>query len=196
MLKHNDQSTHLYYIEETLLYPTQQGSYNIDSAKVSNSLSAADKWQNSHTAHLLCVQHSQDNPLVRPASPPVHHLSEIHVHRVCSRTILTSLHNAHEDFRIPDIELQFCAQIDEDWGHEVSGQVLRFDQNVLNDTLDITLQNGLLYCRQQLHYATSVEFQGLDCEVEYPDANQGIMPESHNISVKYMESDHDDTFQG
>jgi hypothetical protein len=32
--------------------------------------------------------------------------------------------------------------------------------------------------------------------VEYANANQGIMPESHNIWVQYTESDLDNTFQG
>jgi hypothetical protein len=32
--------------------------------------------------------------------------------------------------------------------------------------------------------------------VEYTDANQGIMPESHYIWVKYMDSDLDNTLQG
>jgi hypothetical protein len=46
---------------------------------------------------------------------------------------------------------------------------------------------------------TSVEHLGLDCIVEYTNANQGIMPESHNIWVQYMQSeenDLDNTFQG
>src|SRR5258705_13475975 len=43
MLKHNDQCTSLDYLEETLSYLALQGWYNIDSAKVFNLLSAADK---------------------------------------------------------------------------------------------------------------------------------------------------------
>jgi hypothetical protein len=56
-----------------------------------------------------------------------------------------------------------------------------------------------LYYRQPFHNSTSVERLGLDCKVEYPNANQGIMPEAHNISVQYMkseENDLDNTFQG
>jgi hypothetical protein len=41
-----------------------------------------------------------------------------------------------------------------------------------------------------------VEYLGLDCKVQYTDANQGIMRESHNIWVQYMDSDINNTFQG
>jgi hypothetical protein len=56
-----------------------------------------------------------------------------------------------------------------------------------------------LYYRQPFHNPTSVERLGLDCKVEYTNANQGIMPESHNIWVQYTQSeenDLDNTFQG
>jgi len=43
MLKHNDWCTVLDYMEETLSYLALQGWYDIDSAKVFNLLSAADK---------------------------------------------------------------------------------------------------------------------------------------------------------
>jgi len=38
----------------------------------------------------------------------------------------------------------------------------------------------------------------LDCKVEHMNANQGIMPEAHNIGVQYMQSEENDlnnTFQ-
>jgi len=44
MLKHNDWCTGLGYREETLSHLAHQGWYNIDSAKVFNLLSTADKW--------------------------------------------------------------------------------------------------------------------------------------------------------
>jgi len=44
MLKHNEQCTVLDYMEETLSYLALRGWYDIDSAKVSNQLSAADAW--------------------------------------------------------------------------------------------------------------------------------------------------------
>jgi len=74
--------------------------------------------------------------------------------------------------------------------------VLGYDQNVLIDSVFIKLQNGLLYYRQPFHCPTSVEHLRHDCKVEYTDANQGIMPESHNIWVQYTDSDLDNTFQG
>jgi len=74
--------------------------------------------------------------------------------------------------------------------------VLGYDQNVLIDSVLIKLQNGLLYYCQPFHNPTSVEGLGLDCKVEYMDANQGIMPGSHNIWVHYTDSDLNNTFQG
>jgi hypothetical protein len=196
MLKHNDRSTGLDYMEETLSYLALQGWYDIDSAKVFNLLSAADTRRNTRRAHLLRLQHCQDEPFFRPVSPQVHHLRETHVRGVCRSIKLTSLRDASEDFGIPNFGQLFRAQIEEDWGPEVSGLVLGYDQNVLLDSIFIKLQNGLSYYRQPFHCPTSVERLGLDCKVEYTDANQGIMPESHNIWVQYTESDHDNTFQG
>jgi len=89
-----------------------------------------------------------------------------------------------------------CTGIEDDWGHEVSGLVLGYDQNVVIDCVFSKLQNGLLYYRQPFHCPISVERLGLGCKVEYTYANQGIMPESHNIWVQYTDSDLDNTFQG
>ena len=89
-------------------------------------------------------------------------------------------------------------QINEDWGHKVCGLVLRYDQNVLMDSIFIKLQNGLLYYHQPFHNPTSIECLGLDCMVEYTNANPGIMPVAHDIWVLYMQSeenDLDNTFQ-
>jgi hypothetical protein len=77
--------------------------------------------------------------------------------------------------------------------------LLGYDQNLLLDSIFIKLQNGLLYYCQPFHCPTSVERLGLDCKIEYTNANQGIMPEAHNIWVQYMQSeenDLDNTFQG
>jgi len=115
---------------------------------------------------------------------------------VCRRIELTSRRDASVDFGILNFRQLFCAQIEEERGHEVSGQVLRYDQNVLMDSTFIKLQNGLLYYRQPFHCLTSVESLGLDCNVEYNNANQGIMPEYHNIWAQYTDSDLNNTFQG
>jgi len=106
--------------------------------------------------------------------------------------------DASEDFGIPNFGQLFRAEIKEDWGHEVSGLVLGFDRNVLIDSLFINLHNRPLYYRQPFYCSTSVEHLGLHWNVEYTNANQGIMPESHNIWVQYMQSeenDLDNTFQ-
>jgi len=196
MLKHNDRCTGLNYMEETLSYLALQGWYDIDSAKGFNLLPAADKRRNTCRAQLLCLHHCLKEPFFGPVSQHVHHLRETHVRGVCRSIRLTSLRDASVDFGIPNFGHLFPTQIEGDWGHEVSGLVLRYDQNVLIDSLFIKLQNGLLYYGQPFHCPTSVERVGLDCKVEYTDANQGIMPESHNTWVQYMDSDLDNTFQG
>ena len=74
--------------------------------------------------------------------------------------------------------------------------VLEYDQNVLRDSIFMNFQTGPLYYHQPNHCRTSVDHLGLDCKVEYSDANQGIMPEYYNIWVQCMESDFDNTIQG
>jgi hypothetical protein len=109
---------------------------------------------------------------------------------------LTSLSDASKEFGIPNFGQLFRPHIEEDCRHEVCGLVLSYEQNVLLDSIFIKLQNELSYYRQPFHCPTSVEHLGLDCKVEDTDANQEIMPESHNIWVQYSESDLDNTFQG
>jgi len=118
---------------------------------------------------------------------------------VCSSIKVTSLRDASEDFGITNFGQLFRIQIEEDWGPEVCGLVLGYDQNVLIDSIFIILQNGLLHYHQPFHNPTSVEHLGLDCKVEYTNATHWIMAEAHNIWVQYMhseENDLDNTFQG
>jgi len=115
---------------------------------------------------------------------------------VCRRFKLPSLTDASVGFGIPNFVQLFCTQIEDDWGHEVTGLVLGYDHNILIDSIFINLQNGLSYYRQPFHCPTSVERLGLDCKVEHTDANEGIMPESHNIWIPYTDSDLDNTFHG
>jgi hypothetical protein len=115
---------------------------------------------------------------------------------VCRSIKLTTLRDASAEVGIPTFCQLFRSQIEDDWAHEVCGLVLGYDQNVLIDSVFIKLQNRLLYYCQPFHCPTSVEHLGLDCKVEYTDANQGIMPQYHNIWVQYMNSELDNTFQG
>ena len=119
-------------------------------------------------------------------------MRETHVRGVCRGIKLTSLRDTSDDFGIPNFGQLFRTQIEEDWGPEVCGLVLGYDQNVLIDSIFIILQNGLLYYRQLFHNPTSVDRLGLDCKVEYTNANQGIMPEAHNIWVQYKQSEEND----
>ena len=89
----------------------------------------------------------------------------MHVCGVGRSIKLTSLRDISEDIRIPNFGLLFLTQNEEDLGHEVSGLVLVYDQNVLLDSIFIELQNGLLYYCQPFHYPTSIEHLGLDCMV-------------------------------
>jgi len=162
-LIHNDRCTGLDYIEETLSYLAPQGWYDIDLAKVFNLLSATDQQRSTSRAYLLRLKTMQDEPIIHPVSERVYHLRETHVCRVCRSIKITSLRDASEDFRIPNFGQLFHVQIEEDWGHEVSGLVLGYDQNVLLDSIFIKLQNGLLYYRQPFHCPISVEHLGLDC---------------------------------
>jgi hypothetical protein len=111
---------------------------------------------------------------------------------------LTSPRDASEDFRIANFGQLYRRPIEEDWGHEVTGLVLGYDQNVLSDCISITLQNGLLNDCQPFNNPNSVECRRLDCIVEYTNTNQGIMPEAINIWVQYTQSQENDlcnTFQ-
>jgi len=196
MLKQNDQCTGLNHMEGTLSYLALQGWNDMNCAKVLNLLSATDTRQYTGRAHLLLVQHCWEEPFLCPVLQQAHHLRETPVHGVCRSIKLTLFNDASADFEISNFQWLFHAQIEVDWWYEVCKLVLRYDQNVFIHSILIKLQNGLLYYRQQIHCATSVEHLRLDCKVEYTNANQGIMPESHNIWVQYMESDFDNTFQG
>jgi hypothetical protein len=196
MLKLNDRSTGPDNMEGTISYLALQDWYDIDSAKVFNLLSAADKQRNSHNAHLSRFQHCHDEQFFCPVTPQVHNLRETHVSVLCRSHNLTTLREALEDFEIPNFGQLFRAEIEEDRGQEVSGLVLGYNQNVLLDSRLITVQNGLPFYRQLFYCPTSVECLGLECKVEYTHANQEIVPEPHDIYVQYTDSDLDYTFQG
>jgi len=186
MLKHNDRCTGLDCMDSTLSYLALQGWYNIGSANVCDLPSTTDTQRSTCRSHLLPLQTIEEEPFIRPVSQQLYHLRETHVRGVCRSIKLISLRDASEDFGNPNFGPQFRAQIEEDWGHEVSGLVLGYDQNVLIGSIFIKLQNGLLYYCQPFRNPTLVEHLGLDCKVEYTNANQGIMPEAHNIWVQYM----------
>jgi hypothetical protein len=68
-------------------------------------------------------------------SPQLHHLGESHVCRVSRFIKLTSPGDISEDFGILNIAQLCCSQIEEDWGHDVCGLVLGYDQNILLDNI-------------------------------------------------------------
>jgi len=102
-------------MEEILSDLAPQGSYNINSAIVFNLLSATDKWQSTHRAHLLHLHTIQDEPIIHPESQQVYHLREMHVRGGCRSFKLASLRFASEDFGITNFGQLFLAQTDEDW---------------------------------------------------------------------------------
>jgi hypothetical protein len=89
MLEHNDWSTSLAYMDKTLSYPALKSCNDIDLANVFNLLSSSNKWRNMLRAHVLDLQHYQDETFFRPASPQVHHLRDTHVRGVCRSIKLT-----------------------------------------------------------------------------------------------------------
>ena len=199
MLKHHDGCTGLDYMQVALSYLALQGGYDNYSANLFNLLCATEKRRSTGRAHLLRLQTIWDEPFIYPVSQQVYHLRETHVRGVCRSIKLTSLRDASDDFRMPNFRQLFRTWIEAEWGDKVSRLVLGYDNNVLFDSIFISLQNGLLYYRQPFHCSTSVEHLGLDCKIEYTNANQGIMPEAHNILLQYMqceENDLDNTFQG
>jgi len=127
MLKHNNRCTGLDYMDNTGSYLALEGWYDIDSVKVFNLLSPTDNWRSTPRAYQLRLHTIQDKPIIRPVSKHVYHLRGMHVRGVWRSTKLTSLRNASEDFRIPNIGPLIHAQIEENWGHEVSGLVLGYD---------------------------------------------------------------------
>ena len=163
MHKHSDQSTGCKYIDETLSYLALEGWFSIDLAKGFNLQSAANKWWNTCRAYLLNLQNHLDVALFRPVPALIHHLRETHVLEVCRSIKLTSLRDASEVVGIPIFGQLFYTQIKEDWGHKVSGRVLRYDQNALCDSIFINLQNGLLYYHQPFRCPISGERLDLDC---------------------------------
>ena len=77
--------------------------------------------------------------------------------------------------------------------------MLGYDQNVLISSIFVKHYSGLLCYHQPFPSPTSVECLGLNYKVQYSNANQGIIPESHNIWVQLTENDENDlvnTFQG
>jgi len=181
MLKYNDWCTSLYYMQVILRYLALQGWYCVDTAKVFNLKSSANTECNTCWAHLLHLQHSQAETFFWPVLQQVHHWREINVCAVCRKINLTILRDASEGLGISNFGQLFHAHIEEDWGHKVGGLVLGYDQNVLRGSIYIKRLNGLLYYPQPFHCPTSVKPLGLDCMVEYNNANQGMIQGSHDI---------------
>jgi hypothetical protein len=199
MFKHYDGCTSLDYVEKKLPYLALEGWFDSDSAQVFNLLPTTTKWRSTRQAHQLPLQTIQDEPFLHPVSQQECHWRDTHVHGVCRSIKLTSPTDASKVFGIPNFVLLFWVQIEQDWGFKVSGLMLGYDQNVLIDSIFIKLQNGLRYYHSAFHNLTSVERLGLDCNVEFTNANHGIMPEVHNIwvqSTQSEENDLDNTFQG
>jgi hypothetical protein len=183
MIRHNDWYTGLDYMEETISYFALNGWYDVDSIEDFNLLSATAIRRSTRRANLCCLQACQDEPWIRHVSLQVYHLRETHVRGVCRGIKLTSLRDSSEDFGIPNFGQLFRTQIEVDWRPEVCGPMPRHDQNVLIDSIFIKLQTGLWYYHQPFHNPTSVACLGLDCTVQYTNANQGIMSEAHDIWV-------------
>ena len=103
----------------------------------------------------------------------VYPLRETHIHKVSRIIKFSSLRDESEDFAICDLGQLPYSQIEEDLGHDPSRLVLRYDQNILIDSICIQLKKKLLYYRQLFHSPISIERLALDCKTEYKNATKG-----------------------
>jgi hypothetical protein len=156
MRKHNDRSTSLNNMEETFSYLDLQSSYDIDSAKIMNLLSSAEKQWNTCRTHLVSFRHCKDKPFFRCMSSHVNFSRQPHFCAVCKSVKLTSLRDTSEDVWIPNTWQLFYSKIEDDWGRNVSGLVLAYDKNIRLDSLFSKPQNGLLFNCQPFHCPISV----------------------------------------
>jgi len=90
----------------------------------------------------------------------------------------------HKDFGFPKFGQLFRPQLQVHKGHEVSGLVLGYDQNIHKGSICINLLNWLSYYHQRCQRPKSVECLGHDYNVGYTNANLRIMSESPNICVQ------------
>jgi len=194
MLENSGWGIHFGYIVGMLSHLAFQGWYTIDSANNFTVLSATDRWWNSRYAHLSILQHCLHELLYHSISQQAKYMTETHVCGWYSSIKLTAIWDATEDFVISIIGQRFHIRIGDDLGHDICWLVFGYTHNVPLDHMFIGLFKRLLYYCQTFYGSTSVECLGLDCNVEYTNANQGIIYEYHNIWVQYMESDLDNNF--
>lgn len=180
MLKHNGCCASFDYIVETLSHLTIQGRCEIESANDFNWLSATDTWRNISSALRVYIWHYQWERFFHLTLQPGQYLIQCHHCGVCRRVKLTLLRDTSEDVRISKVGQLFWSQIEEASGQWVCGLVVIYDQNVLKGSILVIYQNELWYYCRPCHCPTCVECLELDCKVEYSNANQGIIPESHN----------------
>jgi len=154
-------------MEQTLSYHARWGWYNIDYAYDFYLLFGTEKWRSTYRARLTRLQTIQADSYSCPISQLVHHLRETHVDRVCRSNTFTLVRDASEECWIPNFGQLLYVQIEEDWGRTVCGLALRYDQNVLIDSIFDKLHNGLLYYCEQFHNTTSIEHLRGDCKVAY-----------------------------
>jgi len=192
ILKHNDWCTGFDHMEETLSYLALPAWYNIHSVTVFDRLSATDRQQSARRGHPFRLPTIEQVPIVCPVSQQVYHFRETHVSGVYRCIKLTSHRNISANIGIPNFGQLFHAQNEEAWEQKVSRLVLGYDLNVHIGSIFLTLQNAVLYSCQPFHKRTSVQHLGLDCKVEYTNANQGIVPEAHNIWVQDTQSEEND----
>jgi len=176
-------------MEVTLVYIALQGWYWIGSVIIANLLSGTDKQQNTHMAQLLHLQHVQQQPFFCPISQQAHHLSNMHVCKVCRWIKLSLLGDVSVDNRNHKYGQLILGQIEVNLQYKVSGLELGYDQNVLLDCTFNTLHNGLFYNGQAFHSPISVESLGLEYKVQYTNANHTIIPKSHSIRVQYTDTE-------
>jgi len=131
ILKHNHQCTCPDHLEETLSYSALLVWYNIDSTRVLVPLFATNQRRSTCCTNSIHFQTMPENPCFHLISQQLYRLTETHVCWVCNRHILSPLRDVSEDIGISNFGQQFRADIDEYWGHQLCGLMLRYNQQVL-----------------------------------------------------------------
>jgi len=140
------------------------------------------------------LKHCQEARFFPLLTEQIPHAGEKLVHRDYRIIQQTSLRDAIVHFEIPNFGKPGLDEIREDWGYEGCRLALEYNQNVVTQSLSIKLLTGLLYYCQPFHCPTSVQCLELNWKVEYSNTNQAFMPESYNILVQYIDSNHYNTF--
>jgi hypothetical protein len=108
-------------------------------------------------------------------------MRDTHVCGVCERIKQIPLRDASDDVEIPFFQYLIHVHMKENWGHDFGGWELEYIHDVGIEIILKSIHNAQMYYCTPFHSRTSVNLQGLHCEREYSNANQGLIPVPHAI---------------